>query len=32
MRKEFRPGDLKKAGQRQLKFTSEQAEAIHRNE
>jgi hypothetical protein len=31
MRKEFRPGDLKKAGQRLLKFTSEQAEAIHRN-
>ena len=31
MRTEFRPADLKKAGQRQLKFTPEQAEAIHRN-
>jgi hypothetical protein len=31
MRAEFRPADLKKAGQRQLKFTPEQAEAIHRN-
>jgi hypothetical protein len=31
MRKEFRPVDLRKAGQRQLRFTQEQAEAIHRN-
>jgi hypothetical protein len=31
MRAEYRPVDLKKAGQRQLKFTPEQAEAIHRN-
>jgi hypothetical protein len=31
MRAEFRPADLKKAGQRQLKFTPEQAQAIHRN-
>jgi hypothetical protein len=31
MRADFRPEDLKKAGQRQLKFTPEQAEAIHRN-
>jgi hypothetical protein len=31
MRADFRPADLKKAGQRQLKFTAEQAEAIHRN-
>jgi hypothetical protein len=27
----FRPRDLKQAGQRQLKFTPQQAEAIHRN-
>jgi hypothetical protein len=31
MRAEYRPVDLKKAGQRQLKFSPEQAEAIHRN-
>jgi hypothetical protein len=31
MRAKYRPVDLKKAGQRQLKFTAEQAEAIHRN-
>jgi hypothetical protein len=31
MRAKYRPVDLKKAGQRQLKFTPEQAEAIHRN-
>jgi hypothetical protein len=31
MRAEFRPADLKKAGQRQLKLTPEQAEAIHRD-
>ena len=31
MRGEFRPKDLKKAAQRQLKFTPEQGEAIHRN-
>lgn len=31
MRAQFRPADLKKAAQRQLKFTPEQAEAIHRN-
>ena len=31
MRADFRPADLKKAAQRQLKFTQEQAEAIHRN-
>jgi hypothetical protein len=31
MRMQFRPADLKKAAQRQLKFTSEQGEAIHRN-
>jgi hypothetical protein len=31
MRAEFRPVDLKKAGQRQLKFTPEEAEAIHRD-
>jgi len=32
MRADFRPADLKKAGQRQLKFTPEQAEVIHRNQ
>ena len=31
MRAEYRPADLKKAGQRRLRFTPEQAEAIHRN-
>ena len=31
MRADFLPADLKKAGQRQLEFTAEQAEAIHRN-
>jgi hypothetical protein len=31
MRAEFRPEDLKKVGQRQLQFTPEQSEAIHRN-
>jgi hypothetical protein len=31
MRAVFRPADLRRAGQRQLKFTSEQAQAIHRN-
>jgi len=31
MRAEYRPADLKKAGQRQLKFTPEQAEVIHHN-
>jgi hypothetical protein len=31
VRADFRPADLKKAGQRQLKFTPEQAVAIHRN-
>ena len=31
MRAEFRPADLKRAGQRQLKFTKGQAEAMHRN-
>ena len=31
MRTEFRVADLKKAAQRQLKFTSEQGEAIQRN-
>lgn len=31
MRAEFRRADLKKAAQRQLKFTPEQGEAIHRN-
>jgi hypothetical protein len=31
MRGEFRPADLKKAGQRQLRFTPEQADAIHRD-
>ena len=31
MRADFRPADLQKAGQRQLKFTPEQAEIIHRN-
>jgi hypothetical protein len=31
MRAEFRPADLKKAGQRHLKFTTEQVEAIYRN-
>jgi len=31
MRADFRPTDLKKAGQRQLKFTPEQAEVIHHN-
>jgi hypothetical protein len=31
MRTEFRRADLKKAAQRQLKFSSEEGEAIHRN-
>ena len=31
MRADFRPEDLKKAGQRQLRFTPEQAELILRN-
>jgi hypothetical protein len=31
MRAQFRSADLKKAAQRQLKFTPEQGEAIHRN-
>jgi hypothetical protein len=31
MRADFRPGDLKKAGQRQLKFSPSQSQAIHRN-
>ena len=31
MRAQFRRADLKKAAQRQLKFTPEQGEAIHRN-
>ena len=31
MRADFRPADLKRAAQRQLKFTPEQGEAIHRN-
>lgn len=31
MRADFRPADLKRAGQRQLKFTLKQGEAIHRN-
>ena len=31
MRAQFRSADLKKAAQRQLKFTPDQGEAIHRN-